>query len=197
MTSDASGCRGCGVYCLLSWLQFQWPDSWLGHHIAAKEMVPILLAAATWGPKWAGQRVLCCSDNTKVVTVVNTGTARDPLLMHMLRCLFFYAAYYAFMISASHIPGKDNTGADAISWNKADQICSDYPLANHQPSPLNPTLVALVITHRPPDWTSKGGKQLFAASLRKALPSQQSSLTDQPSSAMSPSARQPTEPHCP
>ena len=197
VTSDASSSSGCGAYCLPNWLQFQWPDSWQAHHIAAKEMVPILLAAATWGPDWAGQRVLCSSYNTAVVTVINTGTARDPLLMHMLRCLFFYMAHYSFTISASHIPGKDNIGADAISRNKADQFCSDFPQANHQPSELNPALVALVITHRPPDWTSKAWKRLFAASLRTVLPSQQNGLTVQPSSATLTSVRQPTEPHCP
>ena len=183
LTTDASGTWGCGAYCLPQWFQLQWPDSWSSCHIAAKEMVPILLAAATWGPDWAGQRIHCRSDNTAVVAVINTGTARDPLLMHFLRCLFFYAAHYAFVISASHIPGKHNTGADALSRNNASQFLSDFPQANRQPSELSPPLIALAITQRPPDWTSRAWKQLFAASLKMGSPNQQNDLIVPSSSA--------------
>ena len=124
-----------------------------------------------------GQRIRCKSDNSVVVTVVNTGSARDPLLiMHMLRCLFFYAAYYKFSVSASHPPGKQNIGADALSRNNLDLFFSNCPQASHLPSPIPPPLVTLVVTHQP-DWTSKLWQQLFTSTSKMASPNPQSGPT--------------------
>ena len=48
--SDAFGTYGCGAFCLsYGWFQIQWPESWASTHIAAKELVPIVCAAAIWG----------------------------------------------------------------------------------------------------------------------------------------------------
>ena len=173
VVSDASGSWGCGAFHSSLWFQYQWPESWQGCHIAAKEMVPIVFAAAIWGPSWSGQRIKCKSDNSAVVTVVNTGSAQDPLLMHMLHCLFFYAAYYKFSVSASHLPGKQNIGADTLSCNNLDLFFSNCPQASHLPSPIPPPLVTLVVT-RQPDWTSKLWQQLFTSTLKMRLPNPQS-----------------------
>lgn len=179
VASDASGAWGCGAHYQSEWFQFAWPESWHGQHIAAKEMVPILFAAAVWGRSWSGQRILCKSDNSAVVTVINMGTARDPLLMHMLRCLFFYAAHYNFSVSASHLPGRLNTGADALSRNNLDNFFSNCPQASRLATPIPTPLAALIVTHRP-DWTSKLWQQLFASTLRMASPSPQSGHTNPP-----------------
>ena len=49
--SDASGTWGCGALNDdLPWFKVQWPESWQQIHIAAKEMVPVVLAVAIWGP---------------------------------------------------------------------------------------------------------------------------------------------------
>ena len=163
-------------------MQLAWPPSWKARNIAAKEMVPILLAAAVWGHEWSGQRVLCRCDNAAVVAVINSGSARDPLLMHLLRCLFFYAAHYEFSVTARHIPGKQNIGADAISRNNSSLFLSSYPQANPTATPLPPALLELAVLSRP-DWTAKNWKQLFASTLNRVLPNQQSSLINQHNSA--------------
>ncbi len=129
-------------------------------------MVPIVLAAAVWGQVWSGQRVLCKCDNTAVAAVINSGTAKDPLLMHLMRCLFFYAAHYKFVVSAHHLSGKDNSGADAISRNNADLFLSLYPQAVWTATPIPPALLQLAISSRP-DWTDKIWKQLFTATLSR------------------------------
>ncbi len=36
------------------------------------------------------------TDNMAVVAVLKSHTAKDPLLMHLVRCLIFYAAIYRF-----------------------------------------------------------------------------------------------------
>ena len=115
--SDASGLFGCGAYSveLASWFQLEWPHTWMDIGIAAKELVPIVLAAAMWGPHWSGNHVCFHCDNASVVTILQSRSARHPLLTDLLRCLFFYAAVYHFHFSSSHIPGVHNTVAYAIS----------------------------------------------------------------------------------
>ena len=46
-------------------------------HIAAKELVPVVLAAATWGHTWRGLNLHCSCDNEVVVIVINKGSAKD------------------------------------------------------------------------------------------------------------------------
>ena len=190
LVSDASGSCGCGAYSLPEWFQLQWPSAWLPLHIAAKELLPILLGAALWGPAWSGQRVLCKCDNMAVVTIINTGAARDHLLMHLIRCLFFYSAHYQFTISAVHLPGRDNRGADALSRNQLDRFFLNCPQANPTPLVIPAPLLSLAVFRRP-DWTSKLWKQLFASTLRTASHSQRSAPIDQPNSDTSNSASSP------
>ena len=103
--SDASGSFGCGAFNpTTGWLKLQWPALWSSIDIAAKEMVPIVVAAALWGRLWEGCHICLHSDNMAVVAVLNKRTAKDPLLLHFLRCLYFYAAFYRFHYSAAHIP---------------------------------------------------------------------------------------------
>ena len=51
--SDVSGSRGFGAWCQPSyrWFQGSWPVTWNSINITAKELLPIVLAAAIWGPQ--------------------------------------------------------------------------------------------------------------------------------------------------
>ena len=107
VVSDASGSYGCGAFSLAhGWFQIVWPESWQSVSIAGKELAPIVVAAALWGHQWRRSRIRFRSDNMAVVTILNTCTARDPLLMHLLRCLVFYAASFRFHFMSEHIPGS-------------------------------------------------------------------------------------------
>ena len=87
LVSDASGSWGCGAYFQDKWFQLEWAGNLKNAHILTKELVPIAIAAAIWGPEWSDHRSQC--DNAAVVAVLNSGNSRDPELMHHLRCLFF------------------------------------------------------------------------------------------------------------
>ena len=91
LVSDVSGLWGCGVFCKSSgdWFQLQWPQHWESINIAVKELVPILISTAVWGSMWWGKTVIFLSDNQAAVMCLNSRTASDPLLVHLLRCLFF------------------------------------------------------------------------------------------------------------
>ena len=56
LTSDASGHWGCGAVFQNLWIQLPWPQQWECVTIAPKELAPIVLAVATWGPQWSGQK---------------------------------------------------------------------------------------------------------------------------------------------
>ena len=45
--------------------------------------------AAIWGPDWFTRYIEVKCDNAAVVAVLNSGSSRDPELMHLLRCLSF------------------------------------------------------------------------------------------------------------
>ena len=46
VTSDTSGCFGCGGFSHpYGWFQLQWPESWGNNHITIKELAPIVIAA--------------------------------------------------------------------------------------------------------------------------------------------------------
>ena len=62
--------------------------------IALKELVLIVLAAASWGECWKGLFILCHSDNSAVFSQVPH--AWDPLACNMLHCLGLFQANFDF-----------------------------------------------------------------------------------------------------
>ena len=160
--SDASGSWGCGaVSDSACWFQVEWPQSWHLCHIAAKEMVPVVIAIAVWGQNWQASMVQVFSDNMSVVCALTTGVARDPLLMHLLRCLHFFTAHFQKIIEAHHIAGVDNNAADALSRNKLDVFLSCSPQAAPSPSPIPQSLLDMLL-HNKPDWTSPSWRKCFS-----------------------------------
>ena len=133
-SSDASGAWGCGAAWRTQWLQLRWPDV----NIAIKEMVPVILAAAVWGPVWTRMQVTVCCDNKTVVCAINKGRARDPGLMWLLHCLFFLTACNDMVLVASHIPGRTNLLADAKSRNQSPSL--SFQMSQH-PTPIPPALL--------------------------------------------------------
>ncbi len=166
--SDASGSFGCGAFdTALGWFQLQWPSHWTTIDIAVKEFLPVVVAAATWGRHWGGCYIRFHSDNMAVVAVLNKRTAKDPLLIHYLRCLFFYAAFYKFHYSAAHIPGSLNIAADALSRNNLHLFSISAPQI---PQSLLPRQVLDLLVQEMPDWTSAQWTEMFRLSLYRVSP---------------------------
>ena len=92
--SDALGAWGCGAYWHPFWFQLRWSSR--SHHlpIAVKELLPIIVAAATWGPLWGPLWFHYGKDNTSSVVV----TTRYPVLLEPTRSydastLYFFEAF--------------------------------------------------------------------------------------------------------
>ena len=151
--TDASGAFGCGAFVPASqdWFQFKWPDSYLAEgvqlkeeSIALKELLPIVMSCAIWGRDWASRTATMHCDNLGVVSLVNSGYSRVPQIMHLLRCLFFIRARFQLDVWAVHVPGVQNSLADAISRNNLDAFLMQVPGATHHRRAVPPKLLELL-----------------------------------------------------
>ena len=129
-------------------------------HTSVKELVSITIAAAIWGPEWSTESIEVKCDNAAVVAVLNSGSSRNPELMHLMRCLSFFMAKFHFTLHASHVTGSKNALADALSRNNVDQFLLLHPQASRRPAPIPQELVDLLIVSRP-DWTSSHWTRLW------------------------------------
>ena len=133
-------------------------------NIAAKELLPLVVAVAIWGPYCRASRVTFYSDNAAVVQALESRSAKDPALA---RCLFFYLAHFEIAYRAFHIAGKSNRAADALSRDRMPDIFSIFPQAPQFPSGIpQPLLDMLLDTSL--SWTSKLWRALFRDSLLRA-----------------------------
>ena len=117
MFTDASGTWGCGAFLDPMWFHLKWSDRLQPLSVAVKEMVPVVLVAAKFGHQWAGKVVQFVIDNMAVVEVIKATYSKDLHMMHLIRLLVLFASKYNFWFTATHIPGKLNVAADALSRN--------------------------------------------------------------------------------
>ena len=165
VVSDASGSFECGAFSVNhGWFQLAWPPHWQATHITAKELVPIVIAASLWGTTWEKKCVRFWSNNMAVVQVLRTRTSKDSIIMHLLWCLSFYAALFQFSFVSEHIPGAQNTAADAISRDNIPLFLSLFPQCSQC---LIPKAVSDLLVVRQPNWGSEEWAKLFLSSLRK------------------------------
>ena len=166
-SSDASGSWGCGAIWATRWIQCEWQSAWENESIALKELLPIVLACAIWGPSWSHKRVQVSCDNAAVVEVVNKKTSKCKDIMHLLRCLHFFLAYHDCTLKAVHVPGVQNIAADAISRNRPQVLRKAVPGAQQQPDEVSQTLWSLLVLNQP-DWMSVNWKELLRSYARQA-----------------------------
>ena len=91
------------------------------------------------------------SDNEAVVSVLNSRYSKDPLLMHLIRCLLFVLV---IALHSSHIPGILNVVADAISRDNLSLLFAKVPGASHHPTQIPQELAELLFISRPV-WTAQ------------------------------------------
>ena len=162
--TDASGTWGCGAILHHRWFQWQWSSEWTDEGIMAKELVPIVLAVTVWGPYLKKNAVLLQCDNLSLVTAINKGACKDILVMHLLRCMWFFVAHFDISIMAKHLPGKDNTAADKLSRNNTDQMFLSQAGLSSLPTPLPPA-IHRIISPKGPDWLSPHFQKLIKETL--------------------------------
>lgn len=125
----------------------------------------VILACAVWGREWESQVVLIHCDNEVAVHVINSGYSKEPQMMHLLRCLFFIKAHFHLEVKAEHVPGEENTLADALSRDNMSLFFSQAPQARKDPTEISEAVIALLIEQQP-DWTAQTWCQLFKNSFQ-------------------------------
>ena len=161
--TDASGRFGAGgVWVPSQWFQLRWPTSWTEVDIVVKELVPVVIAAALWGRHWYRLHIRFHVDNEAVMAILRKRSSKGAAVRHLLRCFYFFTAFYQFDYSAEHIPGTLNTAADALSRDNLPLFLSFLPQATH--SPISQTLMDLLVTQQP-DWGSQSWISQFVGSL--------------------------------
>lgn len=133
---------------------------------SGQELVPVDIDIALWGAQWQVSTVIIQSDNAAVVAAFASGLAKDTTLMHLLHCLHSFLAHYDVHVVARHLPGRENTAADALSRNNLPVFFRCHLQANPTPSSLPQALRELLV-FQTPDWLSPTWRKLFLAILHK------------------------------
>ena len=84
-------------------------------HIGLLEAIAAVHAVATHAAQLRNSAVLLRLDNQADVTIINRQSTRSPEVLTALRALYEIATINNIHIIARHIPGVDNTVADALS----------------------------------------------------------------------------------
>ena len=102
ITTDASGSWGCRAVLETQWVQLAWSTEWKRMDIMAKELVPIVLSCAVWGPLILDKKLVFRCDNNSLVGAINKGSSKEPMVMHLLRCLWLFSAFFEIKSTAFH-----------------------------------------------------------------------------------------------
>ena len=89
----------------------------------AKELLPIVISTAIWGPSLSGNKVLYQWGNSSVVAAICKGSARYTIVMHLLCNPWLFIAHYDVDLVCEHIVGVANTTADHLSRNNNSLFC--------------------------------------------------------------------------
>ena len=101
-----------------------------------------MLACNVWGKEWSRKRIQFFCDNESVVSVITSGTSKDEEITHLLRALFLVSARFNFKVMATHVPGKTNLVADALSRFNMQVFFRLAPQANPTPVSIPQDLLA-------------------------------------------------------
>nr|XP_045603192.1 uncharacterized protein LOC123761301 [Procambarus clarkii] len=114
MCADASS-EGYGLALGETWFRGTWPMDWSQLNIALLELYPFYMGISIFAPVLANKRLVCRSDNAAVVNVLQSLSARCPLLMQLVRPLAILLLTHNITLLPSHLPGKLNGVCDALS----------------------------------------------------------------------------------
>ena len=139
--TDAAGSVGFGGFFENQWFNGVWPPELSYENndeisIAFQELYPIIIAALLWGQYWTSKRILFFCDNIAVVHILNKGRSKSHIIMRLMRRLVITAAINNFTFLAEHVPGVQNSIADALSRFQMSRFRELAPNAQVHPCPI-------------------------------------------------------------
>ena len=127
--TDASGSIGYGSFFDGAWFAAKWATHQRLWSMATKELFPIMVSTMLWGSRWRNLRILVLCDNEATVKLLNKGYTSCEPAATMLRKIVFQCMTHNFKLTAQHIPGVDNSVADALSRFKFEYFFKLRPSA--------------------------------------------------------------------
>jgi hypothetical protein len=126
-----------------------WGDKWWSYnfteqdnesltHISAKELFAVVCNCRTFNKALGGATLMVYCDNLSSVEAINRGRCRDPVMMKLIRELFYLRAEFSFQVRAIHTPGETNSVADALSRNKEKEARCHLPSLDLERTVPNP-----------------------------------------------------------
>ena len=111
---------GCGGFYYGFYFHLKLIDDLLDLHIITKELLSILIACDLWKDKLPCKRLIIRSDNTTVVSEVNTSCSVSPYRQKLLREIWYLSSLHHFELSVIHVPGIEIEISDCLSrWHLA------------------------------------------------------------------------------
>ncbi|KAJ8009733.1 hypothetical protein DPEC_G00094600 [Dallia pectoralis] len=123
--TDAS-LTGWGGVCQGQAVGGVWPRS--QRHINLLELETVQLVLTHFAPRLRGRDVLIRSDNRATVAYINRqGGVRSPVLHEAATRLWLWAHRHLRSLSAVHVPGRQNVGADLMSRGSSRRRLASEP----------------------------------------------------------------------
>ncbi|KAF5384159.1 hypothetical protein D9615_003180 [Tricholomella constricta] len=141
--TDASGSKGLGGIMNDQWFSARTPRRHRPRDIQFKEIFAVLHAILCWGDNWSGHHITFFCDNGAVVAWLNSGTAKSPHAMPVVRAISMMAAYLKFSYSSVWIPTEENALADAASRFQYTRLLQLAPHLSPKPSSRKSQLIGL------------------------------------------------------
>lgn len=117
--TDAAGSTGFGAFFQGEWCVAQWPPEWRGkgftRNLLLLELFPIIVAVELWGAVLANRAIVFWCDNLGVVQAINNQGCASPQALRLLRRLVLRCLQLNIAFAARHVPGVENSVADALS----------------------------------------------------------------------------------
>ena len=164
-----------------------WKEAWQSVGITEKELLPIVIACALWGQYWAHCQVQVWCNNAAVVHILDKLTSKDPIIMHLLRCLHFSVHILILHYGPDTFRGRRISKlTHSLVTNLLQVFFKELPTAKEQTRIPQSLWELLVISKL--DWLSPSWKELLNSSLKEAWHQRQPEATAQPKNPISTSA---------
>lgn len=79
------------------------------------ELIPVGIAVDRFSESYQNSQVLCYTDNTQVLSMVNKGVSINKSCMAVIRKMFWSLVIINSYLTAKHLSSKDNSCADLLS----------------------------------------------------------------------------------
>ena len=134
--TDSSGAIGFAAVFGNHWFNGAWDESWTERDISIKEMFPVVIALEAWGHLIKNHCICFHIDNLAVVNILNKQSAKDPVMMILVRRFVLASMKFNILFKAIHISTHLNVSCDALSRFQMERFREASPKADIAPWPL-------------------------------------------------------------